>query len=285
VFSPTVEHGRELCAAFNAAGYNFQQISYLDRDDDERMAKIGEFRRPDSIIHGLVSCGVLTKGFDVPDVLIGISCKPYRKSLSSHMQEIGRVMRPIPGEEKRALWLDHSGNIERFALDMYDVWENGAGELDKAEKRDSIARERNQQVREKVVCPECSGALRGNTCMSCGWERPARSNIHAVEGELREFDPRGLGMTPRAGLRAECLKDPRGVYSACVYYAIANSREGDCDKARKRAFAMWCGIYPGERAKPGWFGMRTGAPSADALALVEREVARFRKTSRMRRAA
>jgi len=285
VFSPTVEHGRELCAAFNAAGYNFQQISYLDRDDDERMAKIGEFRRPDSIIHGLVSCGVLTKGFDVPDVLIGISCKPYRKSLSSHMQEIGRVMRPIPGEEKRALWLDHSGNIERFAVDMFDVWENGAGELDKAEKRDSIARERNAKEREKVVCPECSGALRGNTCMSCGWERPARSNIHAVEGELREFDLTGLGMTPRAGLRAECLKDPRGVYSACVYYAIANSREGDCDKARKRAFAMWCGIYPGERAKPGWFGMRTGAPSADALALVEREVARFRKTSRMRRAA
>lgn len=285
VFSPTVEHGRELCAAFNAAGYNFQQISYLDRDDDERMAKIGEFRRPDSIIHGLVSCGVLTKGFDVPDVLIGISCKPYRKSLSSHMQEIGRVMRPIPGEDKRALWLDHSGNIERFALDMYDVWENGAGELDKAEKRDSIARERNAKEREKVVCPECSGALRGNTCMSCGWERPARSNIHAVEGELREFDPTGLGMTPRAGLRAECLKDPRGVYSACVYYAIANCREGDCEKARKRAFAMWCGIYPGERAKPGWYGMRTGAPSADALALVEREVARFRKTSRMRRAA
>lgn len=595
VFSPTVEHGRELCAAFNAAGYNFQQISYLDRDDDERMAKIGEFRRPDSIIHGLVSCGVLTKGFDVPDVLIGISCKPYRKSLSSHMQEIGRVMRPIPGQEKKALWLClardsqvltnrglvciqnvtihdkvwdgenfvshggaickgvqnvityqgltatpghlvhtldgwrafgdcareqvaitqtglgrtpvrigedrvagrdlargfeasvhsrrlrmrdlplsvgrlaqqfarwankglsnlqpagtglsimalcassgakaslrqseqcsifglrwsrdrvsvrggegrdaldnqqsrhprrlqvqgpgpdqsgrplragqpalagaapeprqshgrashgknalvpsalsggplrgshdeatdnvgtdlgadfgevaevylgqkqaevwdildagprnrftcngllvhncHSGNIERFAVDMYDVWENGAGELDKAEKRDSIARERNAKEREKVVCPECSGALRGNICMSCGWERPARSNIHAVEGELREFDPTGLGMTPRAGLRAECLKDPRGVYSACVYYAIANCREGDCDKARKRAFAMWCGIYPGERAKPGWYGMRTGAPSADALALVEREVARFRKTSRMRRAA
>jgi len=601
VFSPTVEHGRELCAAFAAAGYNFQQISYLDRDDDERLAKIGEFRRPDSMIHGLVSCGVLTKGFDVPDVRCiaegslvltdkglvpiesvtlghrlwdgiefvehqgvvfkgyrdvieyagltatpdhevhtaqgwrtlgdcaaeqvgitqtgfgrrpvrsdagyfargslekagavgprsrplplhwlwprvcarlgqtagrsahsrvsamlperrcggargtgagmagaareghegalrqplsrrlpglrsawdrvsvflgsslrgmgagqprlavagpehsvgphqqrrslrarqsalgvqgaqlqqhapwwvggqdaplqdgasrgalrrqdapkplrggpdlqagggeilpavgqakrpvwdilqagprnrftcegllvhncGVSCKPYRKSLSSHMQEIGRVMRPIPGEQKTALWLDHSGNIERFAVDMFDVWENGAGELDKAEKRDSTPRERSQQVREKVVCPECAGALRGNTCMACGWERPPRSNIHAVEGELREFDPAALGMTPRAGLRAECLKDPRAVYNACVYYAIANCRDGDCDKSRKRAFAIWCGIYPGVKARPGWYGMRPTAPSADALALIEREVARFRKHSRMRRAA
>jgi len=98
VFSPTVEHGRELCAAFAAVGYNFQQVSYLDRSDEERAAKIAEFRKPDSDIHGLISCGVLTKGFDVPDVKCGISCKPYRKSLSSHMQEIGRVMRIHPGQ-------------------------------------------------------------------------------------------------------------------------------------------------------------------------------------------
>ena len=143
VFSPTVEHGRELCTAFAAAGFNFQQISYLDRNDDERAAKIEEFRRPDSVIHGLVSCGVLTKGFDVPDVRIGVSCKPYRKSLSSHMQEIGRIMRSHPGKD-RALWLDHSGNIERFALDMFDVWDNGVGELSHATKRDSKPRERNE---------------------------------------------------------------------------------------------------------------------------------------------
>lgn len=104
VFSPTVDHGRELCAAFGAAGFNFQQISYLDRDDAARAEKITEFRRPDSIIHGLISCGVLTKGFDVPDVRCGISCKPYRKSLSSHMQEIGRIMRSHPGKDK-AIWL------------------------------------------------------------------------------------------------------------------------------------------------------------------------------------
>ena len=133
VFSPTVEHGRELCAAFSAAGFNFQQVSYLDRSDDERAAKIAEFRQSDSLIDGLVSCGVLTKGFDVPDVRCGISCKPYRKSLSSHMQEIGRVMRSSPGKES-ALWLDHSGNIERFALDMYDVWDNGCGPLDSGGK-------------------------------------------------------------------------------------------------------------------------------------------------------
>lgn len=274
VFSPTVEHGRELCAAFHAAGFNFQQISYLDRDDDERAAKIGEFRKPDSEIVGLVSCGVLTKGFDVPDVRIGVSCKPYRKSLSSHMQEIGRVMRTHPGKDK-ALWLDHSGNIERFALDMFDVWDNGAGELSTATKRDSKPRERNEVTREAAVCPQCSGAMRGPTCMACGYERPARSGIHAVEGELQEFRlPEA--MEPRAGLRADCLKNPKGVYQAALSYCLGSMR--DQDKARKRAYAIWRGIYPTAKPGFGWYEMQPPAlVDQSAWALVDRETKRYRK--------
>ena len=279
VFSPTVEHGRELCAAFAAAGYNFQQISYLDKDDAERAEKITEFRRRDSLIHGLVSCGVLTKGFDVPDVRIGVSCKPYRKSLSSHMQEIGRVMRSMPGEEKKAIWLCHSGNLERFAVDMFDVWDNGPGELSHAAKRDSTPRERTEQTREKVVCPECSGALRGNTCMACGWERPARSHIHAVEGELREFDRETFGMQARAGLRADCLKDPRKVWQAALAYCYGSTSKG-IDHARRWAYGVYRGIYPGSKLPFGWYDMAIPLDiDPGAFALIEREVKRFRKSS------
>ena len=278
VFSPTVEHGRELCAAFSAAGYNFQQVSYLDRDDDARRVKIEEFRQPDSLIQGLVSCGVLTRGFDVPDVQCGISCKPYRKSLSSHIQEIGRVMRPH-GERKRAIWLCHSGNIERFAVDMFDVWDNGVGELSHAAKHDSKPRERNQQTRTKSVCPECSGALRGNTCMICGWERPARSGIHAVDGEMHEFRlPEA--MQARAGLRAECLNDPRKVWMAALAFTSQRTRKGE-DHARRWAYGVFRGIYPSSKLPFGWFD----APiptlyDQNAYALVERETRRFRKNSR-----
>ncbi|WP_174804374.1 DEAD/DEAH box helicase [Martelella limonii] len=279
VFSPTVEHGRELCAAFAAAGYNFQQISYMDRSDDERAAKIGEFRRPDSIIHGLVSCGVLTKGFDVADCRIGISCKPYRKSLSSHMQEVGRLMRTHPDKDL-ALWICHSGNFERFALDLYDVWENGVGELSKAEKHDKKPRERSEQTREKVVCPECSGALRGLVCTCCGWEKPARSGIHAVDGELYEFNAQALAMEARPGLRAACLKDPKAVYNAALCYAIEHCRDGDCEKSRKQAYAIWKGIFPTEKPPFGWFDMKATLPDAGAYSLAEREVKRFRKNSR-----
>lgn len=281
VFSPTVEHGRELCAAFSAAGFNFQQISYLDRNEDERKEKIREFRREDSLIHGLVSCGVLTKGFDVPDVRVGISCKPYRKSLSSHLQEIGRVMRTAPGKDI-ALWLDHSGNIERFALDQYDVWENGCGDLSHAEKRDATPRKRDQQTHEKVVCPECGGVLRGNACLACGWEKPARSGIIAVEGELKAFDIAGSALVARSGLRAACLAEPKSVWNAALCYCLEHSR--DQSKARKWAYGVWRGVYPDAKLPTGWFDAAAMEPKADAYALIDREVKRFRK-SNSRRAA
>lgn len=283
VFSPTVEHGRELCAAFSAAGFNFQQISYLDRDDAERAEKIAEFRRDDSVIHGLVSCGVLTKGFDVPDVRCGISCKPYRKSLSSHMQEIGRIMRTCEGKDK-AIWLDHSGNIERFGLDMFDVWENGVGDLDHSTKRDSTPRERNEQVREKMVCPECSGALRGNTCLCCGWEKPARSGIVNVAGEMHEYNPQSVSMEPRAGLRAECLKEPRKIWDAALCFTSERSRKGE-DHARKWAYGIFRGVYPNDKLPFGWFDAAiTRNVDPYAYALVERETQRFRKSNKRRAA-
>lgn len=106
VFSATVPHGAELCAKFREAGYDFRQISYRDGDDAQRAEIIAEFRRPDTQIHGLIACEIFTKGFDVPDVQVGVSARPYRKSLSSHIQQLGRVMRASPGQEY-GLWLDH----------------------------------------------------------------------------------------------------------------------------------------------------------------------------------
>lgn len=105
VFCAGVEHGADLANRFAAAGYNFVSISYRD-DDQFKKDVIDDFSKPDTSIHGVIATDILTKGFDVPDVMIGISARPFSKSFSSHVQQMGRVMRPHPGKEF-ALWLDH----------------------------------------------------------------------------------------------------------------------------------------------------------------------------------
>ncbi len=87
VFSATVAHGAALCEAFNAAGYNFQQLSYQDGNADDRRAIIAEFRKPDSQITGLISCEVLPKGSPVPTCSAGSPrghiASPSRRTSSS----------------------------------------------------------------------------------------------------------------------------------------------------------------------------------------------------------
>lgn len=113
--------------------------------------------------------------------------------------------------------------------------------------------------------------------MSCGWERPARSNIHAVEGELQEFDLSAMGLEARAGLRAECLKHPRKVWEAALAFTFERSRKGE-DAARRWAYGVWAGIYPSAKLPAGWY--HASPPrlfDPNAYALIEREVKRFRK--------
>ena len=105
VFCAGVEHGTDLMRKFSEQGYNFVAISYRD-DQDFKRDVIEEFSKPNSDIHGLIATDILTKGFDVPDVLIGVSARPFSKSLSSHIQQMGRVMRGAEGKDF-AVWLDH----------------------------------------------------------------------------------------------------------------------------------------------------------------------------------
>lgn len=288
VFSPSVKHGEELCRQFAQAGFNFQQISYLDKSDDDRKEKIREFRKPDSAIHGLVSCAVLTKGFDVPDVLCGISCRPYSKSFSSHIQEMGRVMRTAPGKEF-GLWLDHSGNCISFAEDTAWLYEYGVDSLSSAQKKDSEPREPTEKEKAKHFCGCCGLQLApaAISCPACGWERPKGVSIQIVPGEVVDLDLSAhAAFKPRAGLRAECLKDPKAVWNAALCHCLVASRGGE-DAARKWAYGVWRGIYPDSKLPGGLFDAPAypSAVTQHEASLVEREIARFRKGSKRRVAA
>lgn len=185
VFCAGVDHGIDLQQKFQEQGYNFVSISY--RDDDEFKRDIVEdFNKPDSNIIGLIATDILTKGFDSPAVRIGVSARPFSKSLSSHIQQMGRVMRPYPGKDF-SVWLDHSGNYIRFREDWEDVFENGVSELE--DGKEKAKKEPTEKEKKEAKCPAC-GALwpRGSdTCAHCGHVRERKSMVQSVPGQMEEL--------------------------------------------------------------------------------------------------
>lgn len=233
-FSASVAHGAEICSHFQAAGYNFQQVSYRDGNDESRMALIDEFRKPDSSIDGLVSVEALTKGFDVPDVLCGIGARPYRKSFSGHIQQLGRVMRSHPGKDF-ALWLDHSGNYLGFLDRTLDLFQHGVTSLDDSQRAQAPRVERTKESAD-VCCLACGFVLEPGLlcCPSCGKERVRRNRVEVVPGELSEVQPRKASKP--------YLQDRKETWRQICHNAL-NRKKGDIAAANKFALAQYRNFY------------------------------------------
>jgi len=185
VFCAGVAHGKDLERQFRERGYNFVSISYLE-DGEFKKETIEEFSKPDSSIHGLIATDILTRGFDVPDVLIGVSARPFSKSFSSHVQQMGRVMRSNPGKEY-GLWLCHSGNYLRFRQDWEDLFDNGVQEL--LEGGEKAKTEPTEKEKKESKCPVCSAYMPRNVdvCASCGHVREKRNTVSVNPGEMEEL--------------------------------------------------------------------------------------------------
>ena len=189
VFCAGVDHGADLARKFAEAGFNFISLSYRD-DDDFKKEIIEEFSKPDTEIHGLIATDILTKGFDCVDVMIGVSARPFSKSLSSHIQQMGRVMRSNqddPEGKTFALWLDHSGNYLRFREEWEDVYENGVHELDDGKEKPK--KEPTEKEKKEAKCPVCEAYMPRymDTCAHCGYVREKKSLVQDVPGEMTEL--------------------------------------------------------------------------------------------------
>jgi len=185
VFCAGVEHGKKLVEEFKSAGYNFVSISYKE-DDDFKANTIQDFARPDTTIHGLIATDILTRGFDVSDVCIGISARPFSKSFSSHVQQIGRILRPHEGKEFAVL-LDHSGNFLRFRNDWDGLYHDGVTELKAG--GETVKREPTEREKKEAKCPKCSAlwTSKNNTCVACGHVRLAQATISNIAGKMEEL--------------------------------------------------------------------------------------------------
>lgn len=239
VFCAGVEHGRALEKRFEEAGFNFKSISYKEDDDYKRMI-IEDFARPDTDINGLIATDILTRGFDVTDVLIGISARPFSKSFSSHVQQMGRVMRAHEGKEF-GVWLDHSGNYLRFKDDWDRVFDHGVDELEGG-ITEKAKKEPTEREKIEAKCPSC-GALwiwKSDECGECGYVKKRVAQVQVVDGQLEEL----------AAANAKLHINNKEFYAELRYYAMSRGyKEGWAAHKYKEKF----GVYPnglGKNVKP-----------------------------------
>ena len=227
VFCSNVAHGADLARKFAESGFNFVPINYLT-DEDFKKDAIADFARADTQIQGLIACDILTKGFDVPDVMIGVSARPFAKSFSSHIQQMGRVMRSSPGKEF-ALWLDHSGNYLRFQEDWDDLYENGVTALkDDAEK---AKKELTDKEVEQRRCPKCSSLWpsKSDTCPVCGHVRLRLNLVEQVDGEMVELGKSAVTKQMKQEWWSQILK----------WGEAKNWSRGACSHRYKEKFGVW----------------------------------------------
>lgn len=173
VFNVTIDHSKEVCAAFNTAGH---EARHLDSEMDlkEREAILKWFKEtPDAILNNV---GILTAGFDEPSIETVIVNR-CTLSMPLWLQMTGRGSRPT--EAKCAFTIiDLGGNGNAHGDWNYQRdWENIF--FNPPKPGDGVAPTKN--------CPECDRLLPAPTriCPECGYEFPTKEA--EKEEELADF--------------------------------------------------------------------------------------------------
>lgn len=223
-FGSTIKHCEEIARQFNEAGIP-AKVFCSTTTADERKEILDEYHKPGSHWRVLVSVEALAKGFDVPDVECILDCRPFRKSLSSFIQMIGRGLRSSTGKMDCIL-LDFSGNIIRFKKDFEEIYFNGLAELDSGEKLDKQIRREDDEEKKDSACPRCKYQPFFKRCMSCGFEIVVKALVEHLPGEMREIM---IGKTKLAD-------DSRHLYEQFVSYV---RQHGKPETAKGRAAHLY----------------------------------------------
>ena len=275
VFSADVAHGEQLRQEFLNRGHKFEQVSYLEPDENKRNAMIKRFRSGETI--GLISCDALGRGFDVPDILCISTARPYRRSLASHIQQIGRLMRPSPGKEF-GLLLDHSGNWLGHMDATLEFFANGAENLDETTAR---AVRKEGEDRPVYACPQCGLApdYTDVKCPECGYYFPAKQRPsyggskgpEFVPGELVEIDYTVEGSR-------EWKYDKEWTWAQICNVTLDMCKT--IEKAQRTAFVQYRTLY-GERPPYTFVMDHDSEPDRRVERRVKKQLENYRKSQKV----
>ena len=176
-FCTSIKHAHNVAGAFAARGVPALAIDG-GMSDEERALKIGWLE--DGTINVLTSVDLIGEGLNLPAIGAAILLRPTA-SLTVHLQQIGRAMRPAEGKAA-GIVLDHVGNCLR----------HGPAELAREWCLDGKTRKAaNDNAPAWRRCPQCFALFSAGKggCPQCG-AAPAltRKEIEKREGELRELE-------------------------------------------------------------------------------------------------
>jgi DNA repair protein RadD len=172
LFPVDINHSQTLIEGFKAAGVKAEHLDYkTEKSSREKLVK--QFNAGEITV--LSSVSVLAEGFDAPAAEVCILARPT-KSLSMHLQMIGRVLRPSAETGKsHALIHDHSGNLLRHGLPSED--------------RDYSLNATPSRTKALMTCPKCNYVGRpekDGLCKCCGFLMQPPKDEPAVEGKTKK---------------------------------------------------------------------------------------------------
>ena len=173
-FCISVAHAQHVADTFNSCGIPSASIDGT-LDPEVRKQRVEDLTAGKILV--LTSCELISEGFDLPAVNAAILLRPTY-SLSLHLQQLGRALRPYPGKAN-AIILDHVGNCLRHGLaEQERDWDLSGRE--KRLKKSSLV--------ETKQCSKCFAIFAGTVCPQCGSQREiAVREIEEVDGELQRL--------------------------------------------------------------------------------------------------
>lgn len=181
-FCVSVAHAGAVAEAFRNQGIPAAMLDGT-MDRGQRRLLINDLGA--GVLKVLTSCDIVSEGTDIPSVTGGIGLRPS-DSLSLHLQQMGRILRPCEGKPF-AVWNDHVGNTYNG-----DIVKHGLP-TDPREwslEGRSACQKRKSDAPPIRICPACFAAVpsAANPCPECGHEVPVvRCELKTVEGDLQEI--------------------------------------------------------------------------------------------------
>jgi superfamily II DNA or RNA helicase len=166
-FCIDIEHARHVAEAFNHAGIAAAVVDGgTPIKERQRLYK----QLSADKLKVLISCNVISIGFDEPSVEVGMLLRPTQ-SRALHQQQIGRVMRISPETGKQyGIILDQAGNLQRL----------GFPEDIKSYFLPTSREPGDVQVSPAKQCPSCNRLVWGFVmqCPECGHVWPTEPQIY-----------------------------------------------------------------------------------------------------------